>query len=163
MRYACPPDPKSEANPPIMSTPFVLSPAQQELFDTTFNNGFTRWCGVRLAEMRPGFARLTLSPRAEMLTPWGTLNGSVVNSLVEISAFYALLTELGPDELPVTNDVFLQHVRPLPGDAEYELTGQVLRKGRSMAWLEATAWVGGKPVSFARLTKTLVKQEAVLA
>jgi acyl-coenzyme A thioesterase PaaI-like protein len=90
-----------------------------------------------------------------MLTPWGTLNGGVLNSLVEVSAFLALLTELGPNELPVTNDIFLQHVRPLPGDAEYELTGRLLRKGRTMAWLEATAWVGGKECSFARLTKTL--------
>jgi len=137
---------------------FALSQSQQALFDTTFNTGFTHWCGVRLAELRPGFARLTLVPRVEMLTPWGTLNGSVVNSLVEISAFYALLTELLPNELPVTNDIFLQHVRPLPGDVEYELTGQVLRKGRSMAWLESTAWVGGKPCSFARLTKTLVRK-----
>ena len=135
---------------------FALTPAQQELFDTTFSTGFTRWTGVRLVELRQGFARLALLPRSEMLTPWGTLNGSVVNSLVEISAFYALLTELGPNELPVTNDIFLQHVRPLPGDAEYELTGQVLRKGRSMAWLESTAWVGGRACSFARLTKTLV-------
>jgi acyl-coenzyme A thioesterase PaaI-like protein len=138
------------------SDAFALSEVQRALFETTFNTGFTRWCGVRLVEFRPGFARLTLKPRVEMLTPWGTLNGSVVNSLVEISAFYALLTELGPNELPVTNDIFLQHVRPLPGDADYELTGQVLRKGKSMAWLEATAFVGGKPCSFARLTKTLL-------
>lgn len=139
-----------------MIVPFALSPAQQTLCETALSNGFTAWTGVRLLQLRQGFSRFALRPRAEMLTPWGTLNGSVVNALVEIPAFFALLTELGPDELPVTNDVFLQHVRPLPGDAEYELTGQVLRKGRTMAWLEATAWVGGKECSFARLTKTLV-------
>ncbi len=137
---------------------FALTPAQQALFQTTFNHGYNRWSGVRLAEMRPGFARLALLPRAEMLTPWGTLNGSVLNSLVEVAAFYALLTELGDDELPVTNDIFLQHVRPLPGDAEYELTGQLLRRGRTMAWLEATVFVGGKPCTFARLTKTLLQR-----
>jgi acyl-coenzyme A thioesterase PaaI-like protein len=79
----------------------------------------------------------------------------VLNSLVEAPAFLALLTALEPNELPVTNDIFLQHVRPLPGDVEYELTGSLLRKGRTMAWLESTAWVGGKACTFARLTKTL--------
>ena len=135
--------------------PFALTQAQQALFDTAMNHGFTAWSGVRLLELKPGFCRLGLTPRAEMLTPWGTLNGGVLNALVEVPAFFALLTELDPSELPVTNDVFLQHVRPLPGDVDYELTGQLLRKGRSMAWLEATVLVGGKPCSFARLTKTL--------
>jgi acyl-coenzyme A thioesterase PaaI-like protein len=135
---------------------FALSPAQQELYDSALNGGFTRWSGVRMLELRRGFARLGLSPRPEMLTPWGTLNGSVLNSLVEIPAFFALLTELSPQELPVTNDIFLQHVRPLPGDAAYELTGTLLRKGKSMAWLEATVLADGKPCTFARLTKTLV-------
>lgn len=135
----------------------ALTPEQQERFEVTFNSGYNAWAGLRMLEMRPGFARLAFTPRAEMLTPWGTLNGGVINSLVEVPAFYALLPELGPNELPVTNDIFLQHVRPLP-NAEYELTGTLLRKGRTMAWLESTAWVGGKPCTFARLTKTLVQQ-----
>jgi acyl-coenzyme A thioesterase PaaI-like protein len=109
--------------------------------------------------MRRGFSRLGFTPRPEMLTPWGTLIGGVLNSLVEASAFYALLPELSPNELPVTNDIFLQHIRPLPGDADYELTGQVLRKGGSMVWLESTAWVNGKECTFVRLTKTLLDRD----
>ena len=136
-------------------TPFALTPAQQAFYEQTFDSGYNRWAGLKLLELKPGFARIGFVPRAEMLTPWGTLNGGVLNSLVEVSAFLALLTELQPNQLPVTNDIFLQHVRPLPGDAEYELTGRLLRKGRTMAWLESTAWVEGKECTFARLTKTL--------
>ncbi|MDB5392799.1 MAG: PaaI family thioesterase [Rhodospirillales bacterium] len=139
------------------TNPFALTPEQLDRFNITFHSGYNKWTGLRMLEMRPGFARLTFTPRAEMLTPWGTLNGGVLNSLVEVSAFYALLPVLQPNELPVTNDIFLQHVRPLP-NAEYELTGRVLRRGRTMAWLESTAWVGGKECTFARLTKTLVAQ-----
>ena len=134
---------------------FTLSPAQQELCQTALDGGYTKWSGIRLLELRQGFARLSFLPRAEMLTPWGTLNGGIINSLIEVPAFFALLTELSPQELPVTNDIFLQHVRPLPADAEYELTGQILRKGKTMAWLEASASVGGKVCTLARLTKTL--------
>ena len=135
--------------------PFALTPDQLARFNLTFKSGYNKWAGLRMLEMRPGFARLAFTPRPEMLTPWDTLNGGVLNSLVEVSAFYALLPELAPGELPVTNDIFLQHVRPLP-NAEYELTGKLLRRGRTMAWLESTAWVGGKECTFARLTKTLV-------
>jgi uncharacterized protein (TIGR00369 family) len=138
------------------TNPFALTPEQSQRFNLTFHSGYNLWAGLRMIEMQPGFARIAFTPRAEMLTPWGTLNGGVLNSLVEVPAFYALLPQLQPNELPVTNDIFLQHVRPLPGDAEYQLTGTLLRKGRTMVWLESTVWVGGKECSFARLTKTLV-------
>jgi uncharacterized protein (TIGR00369 family) len=141
----------------------TLSLAQQDLFNTTFNSGYNQWARLRLLEMGREFARLGFTPRAEMLSPWGTLNGGVLNSLVEASAFYALLPELSPNELPVTNDIFLQHVRPLPGDADYELTGQVLHKSQRMVWLESIAWVNGKECTFARLTKTLITRNGARA
>jgi acyl-coenzyme A thioesterase PaaI-like protein len=141
--------------PQIDEAPFALTSAQQAFFEIAFHSGYNQWAGLKLLELKSGFARIGFTPRVEMLTPWSTLNGGVLNSLVEVPAFLALLTALEPNELPVTNDIFLQHVRPLPGDAEYELTGQLLRKGRRMAWLESTAWVGGKECTFARLTKTL--------
>jgi acyl-coenzyme A thioesterase PaaI-like protein len=142
----------------MTETPFALTPAQQAFYEQTFNSGYNRWAGLKLKEIAPGFARIAFVPRPEMLTPWATLNGGVLNSLVEVPAFFALLPSLEPDELPVTNDIFLQHVRPLPGDAEYELTGRLLRRGKTIAWLESTAWVGGKECSFARLTKTLTRR-----
>jgi len=142
----------------MTDTPFALTPAQQAFYEQTFHNGYNQWARLRLKHIEPGFARIAFLPRPEMLTPWGTLNGGVLNSLVEVAAFYALLPSLEPDELPVTNDIFLQHVRPLPGDAEYEMTGRLLRKGKTMAWLESTAWVGGKECTFARLTKTLTRR-----
>jgi acyl-coenzyme A thioesterase PaaI-like protein len=112
---------------------------------------------MQLLEARSGFARLGFRPRSEMLTPWGTLNGSVINGVLEMPSFVALLTELEEGCLPVTNDFFLQHVRPLPGAVDYELVGSVLRKGKTMAWTEATALVDGKPVSYARITKSLTR------
>jgi len=141
----------SETDPP----PFAFTPEQQALGDRALATGFNAWAGIKLVETAQGFAHMVFTPRAEMLTPWGTLNGGVLNALVEVPAFFALLTELAPNELPVTNDIFLQHVRPLPGDGEYHLAGRILRKGKNMAWLETTVSVGGKPCTFARITKTL--------
>lgn len=137
---------------------FALTPAQQAFYDQTIPYGYNKWSGLTVRHIEPGFARIAFLPRPEMLTPWGTLNGGVLNSLVEVPAFLALLPSLEAGELPVTNDIFLQHVRPLPGDTEYELTGRLLRKGKTMAWLESTAWVGGKECTFARLTKTLTRR-----
>jgi uncharacterized protein (TIGR00369 family) len=117
---------------------------------------YYRWLGVEVLEVGSGASRLRFRPRRELLTPWGTLNGSVMNGLLELPSFVALLPELARGELPVTSDIFVQHLRPLPGDAEYRLEGQVLRRGKAMAWTEARALVSGKPVSLARITKNLV-------
>ncbi len=135
---------------------FTLTAGQQAFLDTALTSGYSKWCGVQLAEVRQGHARMTFRPRAETLTPWGTLNGSVMNSLVEVPSFVALVTELADGELPVTSDIFIQHVRPMPGDAEYVLEGRLLRRGRTMAWTEVTASVDGKPVTYARITKSIV-------
>ena len=135
---------------------FTLTAGQQAFLDTALTSGYSQWCGARLAEVRRGYARMTFRPRAETLTPWGTLNGSVMNSLVELPSFVALVTELAEGELPVTSDIFIQHVRPMPGDADYVLEGRVLRRGRTMAWTDVVARVDGKEVSFARITKSIV-------
>jgi acyl-coenzyme A thioesterase PaaI-like protein len=140
-----------------MTDLYPWTSSQTKSLRNALATGYGAWCGIRLLEARDGFARLAFRPRSEMLTPWGTLSGSVINGVLEMPSFVALLTSLEEGCLPVTNDFFLQHVRPLPGDVDYELVGSVLRKGRTMAWTEATALVDGKPVSFARITKTLTR------
>ncbi|MCE2391951.1 MAG: PaaI family thioesterase [Proteobacteria bacterium] len=141
-----------------MNVPGVsgLADWQRERLRGSVGGAYYDWAGVRLVELGPGTSRLVFRPRSEMLTPWNTLNGSVLNGLLELPSFLALLPELREDEQPVTNDLFLQHLRPLPGDAEYVLEGRLIRRGRSMAWTEASASVDGKPTTLARITKTLV-------
>lgn len=140
----------------MSDTTFAFTPAQQGFIDAALGSGYNLWSGMRLVEVRQGFARVAFRPRAEMLTPWGTLNGSVMNGLVEVPSFVALVTELAESELPVTSDIFIQHARPMPGDAEYVMDGTLLRRGRTMAWTDVTVSVDDKPVTYARITKTIV-------
>ena len=140
----------------MSDTVFAFTPAQQGFINAALGSGYNLWSGIRLLEARRGFARVAFRPRTEMLTPWGTLNGSVMNGLVEVPSFVALVTELAESELPVTSDIFIQHARPMPGDAEYVMEGTLLRRGRTMAWTDVTVLVDGKPVTYARITKTIV-------
>ena len=133
-----------------------LSDHQQGLLHTAIATGYGAWAGVELIEVGSGIGKIAFRPRPEMLTPWGTLNGGVVSSLVEIPSFVALLTTLDAGELPVTNDIFLQHIRPLPGDAIVEMTGTLTRRGRGMAWTDVVVHINGNLVSLARITKTII-------
>lgn len=130
---------------------------QRRLLSAAFDMGYGHWAGVQLREISDGAASIAFRPRAEMLTAWGSLNGGVVGSLIEIPAFLALLPTLQDGELPVTNDTFLQHMRPLPGDAEYVLTGTLLRRGKVMAWMDVAVTVDGELLTTARITKTIVR------
>ena len=91
-----------------------------------------------------------------MLAPWGTLNGSLLNALLELPSFLALLPKLSAEEGAVTNDIFIQQLRGVPGDAEVTLRGRLLRRSRTMAWTEAEARVEGRLCAAARITKTVV-------
>ena len=132
---------------------------QRDFLRNMLAQDYYAWAGIRLHEVTPGHSRLSFRPRKEMLTPWGTLNGGVINGLVEVPSFVALLTQLEEEEFAVTNDIFLQHVRPLPGDAEFVLEGQLLRRGKRLAWTEVTVLVEERPHSYARITKTLLEQK----
>jgi uncharacterized protein (TIGR00369 family) len=133
-----------------------LTDWQRESLRGALEDPYYRWAGIELEDVRAGASRLRFRPRDEMRTPHDTLNGGVINSLVELPSWVALLTALEPGEFPVTNDVFLQHVRPLPGRALYALEGRLLRRGRTMAWTEVTVSVEGRPHTLVRITKTLL-------
>ncbi len=139
----------------MVAAPAFLQDGRRALFEAAFT-GYFGWCGVRPIEFGEGIAVVALKPRAEILTPWGTLNGGVVNALVEQPTYLALLTLLKEGEFPMTNDAFIQHMRPLPGDAEYTLRSTVLRRGKSMAWINTDVFANGALVSTARITKTIL-------
>jgi uncharacterized protein (TIGR00369 family) len=138
-----------------VNAPVFFHDGGQKLFEATFT-GYFAWCGMRIIEMGDGAATVALNPRTEMLTPWGTLNGGVVNVLVEHPTYLALLTLLKEAEFPMTSDVFIQHLRPLPGDAEYTLRSTVIRRGKTMAWVNTDVFANDVLVSTARITKTIL-------
>lgn len=137
----------------------VFADRRQEFLDHAFQ-GYAGWAGASLVDLGPGSARVAFTPRAEMLTPWGSLHGGVINSLVELPAFLSLLAALTAAELPVTNDIFIQHVAALPGDVRYVLEGRLIKRSRSMAWTEIAVHAADRLVSLARITKTVLPRPA---
>lgn len=140
----------------MINTSVKLGPYQERLLEGA-KGGYFGWTGMQVALVSPGASVVTMTPRAEMLTPWNTLNGGVINGILELPSFVALLTVLGDGELPVTNDLFLQHLRPLPGDANYILKGTLIRRSKKMAWTEVTVIANENVVTIARITKTILQ------
>lgn len=141
---------------PVTAYPFT--PEQQALLDGALQDGYCRWAGLQLVDVSQHAASFAFRPHEAMLTPWTTLNGGLINAMVEFPSFIALLTALDPGELAVTNDVFIQHLRRMPGDVDYRMEGRLIQRGRTMAWTEVDVFAADRLVSMARITKSIVSQ-----
>ncbi len=113
------------------------------------------WVGAELRSIAAGEASVHLSCPPEF-NVGGQWNGGVLSGLLELPSFLALLTELQEGETPVTNDLFVQHLRGVPADAEVVLEGTLIKRSRRMAWTEARALADGKVTTLARITKTIL-------
>ncbi len=136
-----------------------LAPWQRELVKVVFTSPYYVWARTELVELEAGRALVHVRPREEMITPWGGFNGGVLNGLLELPAFLALLGSLDQGEFAVTADIYAQHAKALPGDRVIQLEGRLLRRGRSLAWAESTASIDGQAHSFARITKAITRRD----
>ncbi|MNT61416.1 Thioesterase superfamily protein [compost metagenome] len=88
---------------------------------------------------------------------FGGLHAGVLYSLMEATCLFSLLDSLDSSEHAVTHDLHASVMRPVPAGTRCELTAQVIRRGRMLAFIEAKAEVGGKVVAAVRVTKSIVK------
>lgn len=86
----------------------------------------------------------------------GTLHGGVVPLLLDGAAYLALSPLLADDEDAVSHDLHFSLLRGVRVGERIELRGSVVKKGRTLAFLEAVASVDGRVVATARITKSLI-------
>ncbi|MBW2426364.1 MAG: PaaI family thioesterase [Deltaproteobacteria bacterium] len=137
---------------PIMD----LETWQQDFIDTALGSTYMRWTGCELVRLEPGLAVIRVRPTEGIITPFGTVNGAVIGANLEFPAAFSLVSTLEKGQTPVTNDIFIQHLKGVPATAEILFEGRLLRRGRTMAWAESQATVDGKPHAIARITKTIL-------
>ncbi len=116
---------------------------------------FHRWAGLQLLALAPGLCRLGFQAGGDLLVIGGYVHGGILNGLLEPAAYGALITALVPDEHAVTVDIHVQHLRPVPAGAEAVLSGRLVRRGRSLGFLEADCHVAGQLCTQARITKAI--------
>ena len=86
----------------------------------------------------------------------GTLHGGVVPLLLDGAAYLALTPLLAPSEDAISHDLHFSLLRTVHVGQRVELRGHVVKKGRSVAFLDAAATVDGRIVATARVTKSII-------
>lgn len=115
-----------------------------------------RFLGLALADEDDPSAGVLLSVTEPSLNQADLLHGGVVTALLDVAAFLALAPDLAAHEHAVTHELSVQLLRPVPAGALLLLRGEVLRRGRRVAFLRAMAHQGTVLVAAAQVTKTVV-------
>lgn len=88
---------------------------------------------------------------------FGGLHAGVLYSLMEATCLLALLGWLEDSERAVTHDLHASVVRRTPLGVRCQLTAKVIRRGRSLAFIDANAEVDGEIVATMRVTKSIIR------
>jgi uncharacterized protein (TIGR00369 family) len=84
------------------------------------------------------------------------LHGGIVTALLDVASYLALLPLLGRDEGAVTHDSSASLMKAVHRGARVEVTGRVVRRGRSLAFVHAEATVDGTVVATGQVTKSVL-------
>jgi uncharacterized protein (TIGR00369 family) len=91
---------------------------------------FNRHLGIRVAELRPGVARLELPFREQFIgnPVTGVLHGGVLSALIDTCGGAAVWTQAEEGDLVATVDLRVDYLRPAP-PADLVCEGTVQRMG----------------------------------
>ena len=110
-----------------------LEKTRQGIMEFFNNFPFNQLMGMKLLEMEPGRARLSMSWRSDLCQPAGILHGGTIASLVDTAIAHSILLTL-PDIVfgrIVSVDLRLKYLRPV-SEGEIFCDAHIVRPGRQI-------------------------------
>lgn len=100
-----------------------------------------------------GYATMRFAPQSRHMRPGGTVSGPTLFALADVTAYVALLANIGPVALAVTTNLNINFLRKPPlGPLECKAT--ILKLGKRLAVLEAAIYPVGEDDLVAHATTT---------
>lgn len=115
-----------------------------------------RFLGVQLLDPADPPAGISFPVGEAAQNQAALLHGGVVTALLDVASYLALLPHLDDAEHAVTHDLSVSLLRPVGPDESVTVVGEVLRRGRAVAFLRAEATADGRTVAAAQVTKSIV-------
>jgi uncharacterized protein (TIGR00369 family) len=132
----------------------------QKWTEWVLKHPFHRFAGLELVHQEAGKAWCRFQVSEDLTNMADTLHAGLLHGLVEATCYLALLPMLEDDEHAATTDLHVSVVRAAPRGARIALRAEVLRKGRSMAFMRCeaqTAEGGAGTIAVATVTKAIGK------
>lgn len=100
------------------------------------NLSFAKLIGMRLVELEPDLATISIKMRDDLRQPSGVLHGGVTATLIDTAMAFAVRTRLAINEATATIDLTIHYVRPhLEGT--FICTARVVRAGKRIFTVSA--------------------------
>jgi uncharacterized protein (TIGR00369 family) len=115
-----------------------------------------RFLNLLLLERGSRVAVLEFEVGDHAVSPGGALHGGVLSLAMEPAAYLAVLPLIDADKVPVTIDFHARPMRPILRGETVQLSARVIRHGRTMAFCEVDATVGGDLRAKGSILKALV-------
>jgi uncharacterized protein (TIGR00369 family) len=90
---------------------------------------FAQLLGIKLNEIKPGFAVLSVDIRHELIQNHGVVHGGVIASLADTAAAFAIASILKPEESTTTIDLTIHFLRPITSGTAIA-TAMIVREGQ---------------------------------
>jgi uncharacterized protein (TIGR00369 family) len=119
--------------------------------------GLHRDMGVKFHMAHEGRAHISFVVTPAMLTMAPALHAGYLYTACDLASYAALTSLLRPDEGAVTHDLHVSVMRSAMGGETVDIHAQVVKHGRTLAFLDARAMTGERLLATARITKSLTQ------
>jgi acyl-CoA thioesterase len=114
-----------------------ITPEQRAFAENALHNlPFSKLIGMRLVDLSPGVAKISIEMRDDLRQPSGVLHGGVTATLIDTAMAFAVRTHLPIEAATATIDLTVHYLRPhLSGT--FICTANVVRAGKRIFTVSA--------------------------
>jgi acyl-CoA thioesterase len=114
-----------------------ITPEQREFAERSLHNlPFAKTIGMKLVDIRPDEAVISIEMRDDLRQPSGVLHGGVTATLIDTAMAFAVRTRLGVSEATATIDLTIHYLRPHISGL-FTCTAKVVRAGKRIFTVSA--------------------------
>ncbi|MBK6724123.1 MAG: PaaI family thioesterase [Acidobacteria bacterium] len=114
-----------------------ITPEQRAFAENALHTlPFSRLIGMRLEDLQPDLATISIDMRDDLRQPSGVLHGGVTATLIDTAMAFAVRTRIGLTEATATIDLTVHYLRPhMTG--KFICTAKVVRAGKRIFTVSA--------------------------
>ena len=117
-----------------------------------------KYIGVKLVDKERRYLGCTFVVNPAIEGREGQLNGGILSLVLDAVAYLALEPELAENEDAVSHDLHISMLRSVTTGQTVHLKGELVQRGKRVAFVNAEARADGRLVATARITKSILQR-----
>ncbi|MES2488769.1 MAG: PaaI family thioesterase [Pseudomonadota bacterium] len=135
----------------------TLQAWQQELLTSVETHPLHRMMGVEKIESSNGASTIVFTVGEMSVNARGAFHGGVAYTICDMACYSALLGVLVEGENAATHDIHVSLIRAATRGDRIVTTGKVIKRGRSVAFMEAEMRCNDELIARATVTKSILR------